>query len=239
MSQPATKRPAPNAAAAPVATAAPVVPPLENGDHLTRPEFERRYAATPWAKKAELIDGVVYMAAAVSTRGHGIPHFRMIALLGQYELATPGIAGADNTSVRFDLDNMPQPDVFLTILPSQSDKVDEDDIFASAPDLICEIAATSASIDLHRKLELYRRKGVKEYVVWQTLEGKLDYFVGREGAYQALPAAPSGEFRSEVFPGLWLDASAILNDDWARAAKTMQQGLASPEHAAFVTRLKP
>jgi Uma2 family endonuclease len=193
----------------------------------------------PHVKKAELIDGVVFMAAAVSTRGHGIPHFRMIGLLAQYELATPGVAGADNTSIRFDLDNMPQPDVFLTILSEQSAKVDEDDIFASAPELICEIAATSASIDLHRKLELYRRKGVKEYIVWRTLEGKIDYFVGREGAYQALPPAASGELRSEAFPGLWLDAPAILEGDWARASRTLQHGIASPEHAAFVARLKP
>ena len=39
--------------------------PLENGDRLTRAEFERRYAAMPRLKKAELIEGIVYVPSPV------------------------------------------------------------------------------------------------------------------------------------------------------------------------------
>ena len=43
----------------------PRILPLEHGDHLTREEFERRYEAMPHVRKAELIEGVVYMPSPV------------------------------------------------------------------------------------------------------------------------------------------------------------------------------
>jgi hypothetical protein len=59
----------------------PMIPPLENGDsealrrnRLNRLEFERRYQFMLTQKKAELIDGVVYMAAALRYRSHSLPH---------------------------------------------------------------------------------------------------------------------------------------------------------------------
>ena len=92
------------------------VPPLENGDRLSRSEFERRYSAMPEVKKAELIEGVVYMASPLRHRPHGKPHFRLIAWLGTYEAMTPSeIDGGDNSTIRLDLDNEPQPDVLLRI----------------------------------------------------------------------------------------------------------------------------
>ena len=219
----------------------PTIPPLQNGDHLSGPEFERRWDATPGLQKAELIEGVVYMAPAVSLRGHGVPQFRMIGLLGQYILMTPGVVGADNATVRLDLDNLPQPDICLLIAPELEGAVnvgdDEDDVREGAPEFVCEIAATSASMDLHRKLHLYRRHGVKEYVVWRTLDGRIDYFIERGGDFQKLTPRPSGEFASEVLPGLWLDAPAVLRGDWQAAARKLQEGIGSPEHAAFVQRL--
>lgn len=148
--------------------------------------------------------------------------------------------GADNTTVRLDLENLPQPDIFLVIDPKHGGQTtvnDEDDILQGAPEFVCEIAASIASMDLHRKLELYRRHGVKEYVVWRTLDSQIDYFIERGGDFQKLMPRPSGEFASEVLPGLWLDAPAVLRNDWRAAARTLQAGIASPEHAAFVKRL--
>src|SRR5262245_6655339 len=92
--------------------AAKKIPPLQNGDRLTSAEFERRYDAMPNLKKAELIEGVVYMPSPVSFEEHGAPHFDVISWLGMYRMMTPGIRGGDNASLRLDLDNMPQPDAF-------------------------------------------------------------------------------------------------------------------------------
>lgn len=218
----------------------PFIAPLQNGDHLTRAEFERRYDATPNLKKAELIEGKVYMAPAVSAKGHGIPHFHLAAVFGTYSAATPWTFGSDNSSVRLDLDNMPQPDLFLVIQPTHGGvtKIDQDDYVACAPDLVAEIAATSASYDLHEKLRVYRRSGVREYLVWRTLEAQIDYFILRDGEYRPLPPAADGSLHSEIFPGLWIDAPALLAGDLAKALALVQQGVASPEHAAFVEALR-
>jgi Uma2 family endonuclease len=216
------------------------VPPLEPGDRLTRDEFERRYDAMPHLKKAELIEGVVYMPSPVRLRHHGRPHFRLLTWLGTYEAATPGVEGGDNTTVRLDLDNEPQPDGFLLIDPACGGqaRISADDYVELAPELVGEIAASSASYDLHTKLHVYRRNGVREYIVWRVLERQLDWFVLRAGQFQALAPAADGIVRSEVFPGLWLDPAALLSGDMLRVLAVVQQGLASPEHADFVHKLQ-
>lgn len=215
------------------------LPPLEPGDRLTRAEFERRWEAMPNLKRAELIEGVVYMAAAVRYHKHGRPNRWITRLLVAYEDRTPGVAGADNTSVRMDLDNMPQPDSLLFIEPphSRTIAISDDDYLEGAPELIVEIASSSVSYDLGDKLNAYRRNGVPEYVVWRVLDGELDWFVLREGEYQRQPRQTDGVIRSRMFPGLWLDTPALLGGNLAAAFETLERGLATPEHEAFVKQL--
>jgi len=214
------------------------IPPLQPGDRLTRDEFERRYSAMPHLKKAELIDGRVYMFP-VSDDYHGNAHFDLIDWLGDYRKATPGLRGSDNATVRLDLDNEPQPDVCLRILPSHGGQSrNEDTYIAGPPELVAEVAASSVSYDLHEKLNVYRRNGVKEYIVWRTQDREIDWFILRGGAYQRLMPGEDGIYRSEMFPGLWLDAEALLAGQCQRVGEVVQMGIASEEHKAFVARLK-
>jgi Uma2 family endonuclease len=217
------------------------VPALENGDRLTRAEFERRYEAMPDLKKAELIEGVVYVPSPVRHRQHGSPHAHLISLLGQYAAHTPGVEAGDNSSVRLDLDNEPQPDALLFIDPTRGGQVriSDDGIIEGAPELVAEVASSSVSYDLHAKLHVYRRNGVREYVVWRVLEREIDWFALRDGQYERMPTDAHGLVRSEVFPGLWLDPAALIRGDLATALAVVQHGLASPEHDAFVARLRP
>jgi Uma2 family endonuclease len=215
--------------------------PLEPGDRLTRDEFERRYDAMPGLKKAELIEGVVYMPSPVRHRRHSRPNLHLATWAGTYEAATPGVEGGDNGTARLDVDNDPQPDVLLLIDPARGGqaRISADDYIETAPELVAEVAASSASYDLHTKLEVYRRNGVREYIVWRVLDRQIDWFILRQGRYEQLAPGPDGIIRSEVFPGLWLDPQALLRGDLARALAVVQQGAASPEHAAFVARLNP
>jgi Uma2 family endonuclease len=217
------------------------VPPLENGDVLTRVEFERRYEAMPHLKKAELIEGVVYVPSPVRHRYHGHHHTHLIGWLVQYEAQTPGVEASDNATVRLDLDNEPQPDVLLLIDPACGGQVriDADGYIEGAPELVAEIASSSASYDIHTKLRVYRRNGVLEYIVWRVLDQEIDWFILRAGQYERLLLDAEGLYRSEVFPGLWLDPAALLRGDLATVLATVQRGLTSPEHAAFTTRLRP
>lgn len=228
------------AVTAPPPPAAPSVPPLEPGDHLSRDEFERRYEATPGLKKAELIEGVVYMPPAVRFDHHGNPHADMVGWLVVYRASTPGVRASDNVTVRLDLDNEPQPDVALLIDPARGGqaRISPDDYVEGAPELVVEVAASSASLDLNTKLRVYRRNGVREYIVWRVLEHAIDWFVLRGGQFVPLSPASDGTYRSETFPGLWLDAGAMTRLDIAQVFQTLQRGIATPEHAAFVQRLR-
>lgn len=224
---------------APQGTTGKRVPELRAGDRLTRAEFERRYAAMPHIKKAELIEGVVYMPSPVSQEDHGGPHFDVIGWLAVYRAGTPGVEGGDNSTLRLDLDNEPQPDAFLRILPEHGGQSQNDGKYvAGAPELIVEVAASSASYDLHDKLRAYRRNGVREYAVWRVWDQAIDWFALREGQYEALRPDAAGQYRSEVFPGLWLDAAALLRGNLAQVIAVLQQGLASREHADFVLQLE-
>ena len=217
----------------------PTIPPLENGDQLTRTEFERRYEAMPLLKKAELIEGVVYMGSPVHNEVHAEPHGVIVTLLGFYRIATPGVKMADNGTLRLDPDNEPQPDVMLRLDPKVGGTswVSADDYVEGAPELVVEVAASSASYDLREKRRAYRRNGVREYIVWQIYDGRVDWWALREGEYQPLQPDAAGVVKSEVFPGLWLDVPALLANGPSKALATLQQGIASEEHAAFVAKL--
>ena len=213
----------------------PKILPLENGDCLTRSEFERRYEAMSKVKKAELIEGRVYMASPVRII-HGQPHAYIMGWLAVYHAATPGTQLADNTTVRLDLDNEPQPDALLRIEGGQS-QIDDDRYVAGAPELIVEIAASSASYDLREKLQVYRRNGVQEYVVWQVRDRVLDWFRLREGEYIKLQPNEQNVIKSEVFPGLWLAIDSLLEYNLAQVIQTVQQGLDTVKHRDFVTKI--
>ena len=215
------------------------IPLLENGDRLTRYEFERRYEAMPTLKKAELIEGVVYMPSPIRFENHAEPHAQIITWLGVYCAATSGVKLGDNASVRLDADNEPQPDALLRLEPDRGghSRISADDYIEGPPELIVEIAGSSAAYDLHDKLKVYRRSGVQEYLVWQIHDRRLDWFSLSKGEYIPLKADANQVIHSQIFPGLRLDVPALLKDDLAQVLAELQNGLATPEHAAFSERL--
>jgi Uma2 family endonuclease len=215
-------------------------PPLRNGDHLTRDEFERRYDAMPDLKKAELIEGVVYMPSPVRMREHGTPHVLLSTWIGNYQVQTPGTQAGSDTSVRLDLDNEPQPDVVLMIEAGCGGRatINSDGYLTGGPELVAEVATSTVSMARNRKMQVYRRHGICEYVIWRVEQNALDWFVLQGEQYVPLPPDPDGIVRSQVFPGLWLDVAALLSEDLPRVFAVLQQGLASAEHQAFVARLQ-
>jgi len=194
----------------------------------------------PELKKAELIEGVVIVPSPARWYRHGRPQLHLVTWIGNYEAATPGVMGADNTTARLDPENEPQPDAALIIDPKKGGQARfaRDDYLEGAPELVAEVASSSASYDLHVKLEVYRRNGVREYAVWRVRDRQIDWFVLKRRKYVSLPADQEGLYRSTVFPGLWLDPAAMIRGDTARVQAVLQRGLASPEHATFVAKLK-
>ena len=167
-------------------------PLLEAGDRLSRDEFERRYERMPHVKKAELIEGTVYMPSPIRAKSHAGPHNSLGTWLGVYVSETSGVACFDNSTVRLDLDNEPQPDLVLLKLTACGGqaRISTDDYIEGAPELVVEIVGSSRAYDLHQKKGAYRRNGVREYIAWITGEQRLAWWELREGEYQEM--APTG-----------------------------------------------
>lgn len=210
-------------------------PLLEPGDRLARDEFERRYERMPHIKKAELIEGIVYMPSPVRVRNHAEPHNQLAGWLAVYVSETSGVLCADNSTVRLDLDNEPQPDLVLMKLPSKGGqaRISEDDYIEGAPELAVEIVGSSRAYDLHQKKGAYRRNGVREYLAWITGEHRLVWWELRGDDYREILPAADGLLKSGEFPGLWLDTAALLRGEMKTVLTALRQGLESPEHTEF------
>jgi Uma2 family endonuclease len=216
------------------------IPALRNGQRLSRDEFERRYEAMPELKKAELLEGIVHMPSPARQKQHGGPHFDLIGWMSVYRVHTPGVAGGVSSSIRLDMDNESQPDGVLFVEPSRGGRafIDAEGYIAGSPELAAEISASTTRLDLKTKLKVYRRNEVREYMIWQVAKKTLDWYVLRNGKYEALPPSRAGYLQSEVFPGLWLDARALIRGDLVRVHEVLQHGLQSAEHAQLAARLQ-
>lgn len=215
------------------------LPPLENGDHLTSAEFMRRYEAMPHLKKAELLKGRVFVGSPVKHKRHSKPHSQIITWLGVYSATTPGTETGDNGSMKLDDESAPQPDAILRILTEcgGQSREDAEDYLQGAPELVVEVAGSSVSYDTHIKKEVYSQAGVQEYIVWRARDQALDWFRLEDHNYVPLEPDANGVIASRVFPGLRLAVPALLKGDLAAVLTELQNGLASPAHAAFVSQL--
>lgn len=214
------------------------LPPLVDGERLDQPTFHQRYEAMPDGTRAELIGGVVHLHSPAKNL-HSDTHSYVDRWLGAYDEATPGTKASVELSALMGPECEPQPDCSLRILPAYGGQTSLKDYWVvGAPELIVEIAWSSEDFDLNAKKQDYQKGGVREYVVVALRQKRIYWFVNRDEAFVDLPLGPDGLYRSEVFPGLWLDPGALLADDMPRVRAALTAGLATPEHAAFVARLK-
>jgi Uma2 family endonuclease len=219
-------------------TKAHALPPLENGDQLDQPTFHARYQAMPEDCRAELIGGIVYMPSPQK-----VPHSKaqqlVVRWLDEYAEATPGTEALTNNTQILGPDSEPEPDACLFIAPAHGGQVqmDDNEYLHGPPEFIVEVSSSTESIDLHRKKRDYEKAGVREYVVLALRMQQVFWFVRQRGKYREVPLPRDGIFQARVFPGLWLDAEAMLRNQRSRVLAALRRGLASSEHAAFVARL--
>ncbi len=215
------------------------IPPLEQGASLSSNEFFRRYESMPELKKAELIDGIVHMGSPVST-SHARPDQILQTWTGVYVAKTPFLDAASNATLRFDGENVAQPDILVRVLEEFGGncRINRDDYFEGPPELVIEIAATSASLDLNAKLKLYQRSRVPEYLVWRTLDAEVNWFALFDDRYKEIPPDKNRVIHSHQFPGLCLNVHALLAFDRVKVLETLESALRSAEYGAFLRRVK-
>lgn len=213
----------------------PTIPELEGGDHLDQRAFHDRYEQMPTGFRAELIGGVVQVASPSKTR-HGVPDGLLCTWLGVYRGQTPGTEFMPNLTTVLGGDSEVQPDGVLVIANGQT-RVREDDYLLGPPELVAEVASSTASYDLHSKKRDYERYGVTEYLVIVARQRRVVWFVRENGSFVEMSPDAGGLLKSRVFPGLWLDAEAFLSNDYAKVLATLQDGVTSEAHAAFLRKL--
>lgn len=213
--------------------------PLRNGDVLDQSTFHARYLAMPKGFRAELIGGVVHVPSTV-TNWHAIYHYAVVGWLFHYQAHTPGVQGSDNGTVILNEENEPQPDAILRVDEScgGTSHVSVAGYVFGPPELHVEVAYSGASVDLHRKRRAYEEAGVGEYFVVLIEEQTVRAFRREQGVYVDSPIAADGICRSTMFPGLWLDTRALFARDTAQLLITLDTGLATEAHRAFVQQLQ-
>lgn len=230
------------------------IPPLRDGDRMDADEFLRRYAADKEVYSAELLQGVVHITRRrviqdgkemivppISADQHAKPDNQLQTWFGVYAAHTPGVqALSPVTTILPSKETSLEPDAVLRILPEcgGGSTIGADKFVHGKPELLAEISYTSGARDFGKKFDAYQADGVPEYLIWRTEEKEIHWFALKRKKYIALEPHADGTLRSEQFPGLWLDVTALLAGDMAKVLATLQQGIASPEHAAFVAKLK-
>jgi len=214
----------------------PATPLLADWMRLTQPEYHRRYGQYPDDVKFELIGGVVAMASPL-LRDNGTSHPEIVTVFVNYKARTPGVEVANNMTVLLGFDSEPQPDVMLRILTKfgGQSRYDEYGYLVGAPELVCEVAHSSQTLDLGRKLEVYERYGVKEYDVYDS-KARVVHWRRLPGRAKLLPDR-SGVYKSDVFPGLWLDSKALARGDSAALIAAVEKGTRTAAQKKFVAKL--
>lgn len=225
--------------APPTRSTVPELPPLRAGERLDQKTFHARYERMPEKVRAELIGGIVYMPSPLSA-DHGDPQLIVNGWIGVYQARTPGVVGSDNATVILGEFSEPQPDVSLRLLPEYGGlcRRNADGYLEGPPGLLAEISVTSESYDLQANRRDYETLGVGEYLVILVRQQRIVWLARRGESFVELSPGDDGIWRSALIPGLWLDAAALLRGDAARVLQVLDLGLASPEHAAFVARLR-
>ena len=213
--------------------------PLQNGDRLTREEFERRYFAMPDVIKAELLEGEVYIPSRDRLRICAQYRMAFTLWIGNYIAYTSGLSAGLNSTVMIDQDNEPLPDIVMLIKPEFGGQIrlDVEGYIHGAPEFVADITDNIEIREWRKKRTVYRRNHVLEYIVWRVCDDAIDWFAFRDGDCTLLQPDSNGILKSATFPGLWLDVAAMLQRDLAKVLVVLNQGLASPEHAAFVASL--
>lgn len=194
------------------------IPVLNSGDVLDSDEFLRRYAASPGNVCAERINGRVYLMSPLRAASHGDPHALLATWLGTFAAQCGGVILSDNATVRLDAHNDPQPDLCLRREDGNARIIDG--YIVGPPELIVEVASSSASYDLGEKRSVYENAGVLEYLVFETERQQLTWWKLGSGGYFEIAIA-DGVLKSDEFPGLWLDVAAISSGDGRRLLETL------------------
>lgn len=162
-------------------------------------------------QKADLINGVIYMASPENLRANDLVLLLGCLMRGLAEAHDSGRCFISRVAFRLDGSNAPEPD--LAFVSTARLGILRDGYVDGPPDLALEIVSPeSVERDHTAKRDLYARFGVREYWIVDPLEERLLlYRLGSARAYRAIRPR-GGRYFSEVLPGWWLKAEWLWQD---------------------------
>jgi Uma2 family endonuclease len=157
-------------------------------------------------QKADLIDGVIYMASPANTDANDLFCWLLTIMNVYAEEKRLGHFFGSRVACRLDDHNAPEPDI-LFVREEHSDRIHRGGV-EGAPDLVIEIVSPdSVERDYEKKRKQYQRFKVPEYwIIDEKEKSVLLLRRNRHGRYQEIPPR-RGIFRSEGLTGFWLDPS--------------------------------
>jgi Uma2 family endonuclease len=189
-------------------------------------DYETYRALVEDGQKADLIDGVIYMASP-EKKVHNSLNLFIAHLIDGYTAARniEGCTFISRFSCKISEFRAPEPDVGY-VRPERVHLVQERHMLGG-PDIAVEIVSRdSRSRDYGEKCELYQDAGVAEYWIIDPLKGRAEFLGLKDGIYERLPLEAKRIFRCGVIPGFWLDVEWLYEKPLPRAYHCLQQVLA-------------
>jgi Uma2 family endonuclease len=189
---------------------------------------EEFFETVPDGVKADLLDGVIYMASPDSPRSDKIGRFIGTTLQG-FARRRGGLGEVYGSRVAYALarHHAPEPDV--SFVSSERAAIIHPTRGVAAPDIAVEIVSEdSQSRDYLRKRVLYEEAGVREYWIIDPLQNRCTFLRLRDGQFQEVPLQRDRFFHSEVLPGFWLDVAWLVAHPLPDEFECLEQVLAGP-----------
>ncbi len=189
-------------------------------DLVSAAEF---YRLVPDGQKADLLDGVIYMASPDSRRPNSLTRF-LTSLISMYNEARDlgGEVFVNRFAFRLSKYRAPEPDVAF-VRRGRLHLVQEREM-RGGPDVAIEIVSRdSRTRDYGEKKRVYEKAGVTEYWIIDPLKNRVQFFRLKQGRYELVPLDAYRIFRSEVLPGFWLDIEWLLGKPLPNAYSCLQQ----------------
>ncbi len=179
-------------------------------------------------QKADLIDGVIYMASPDSIESNRLSKW-LLGVTDDYAIEKDlGECFMLRVAFRLDEKNAPEPDIGF--VKKSGLHLVRKGYIAGPPDASFEIVSPE-SIERHyyKKKDQYEKYGVREYWIIDPMEETVTLLrLNKRGKYQEV-RPKDGILHSEVIEGFWLDPNWLWQSPRPRKAEILKQLLQSEE----------
>ena len=205
---------------------APLSPLSPDSDLVTIEEF---YCLVPDGQKADLLDGVIYLASPDTRRSDRLSGFIKFLLQGYADIR--GLGEVYGSRFAFELSQFRAPEPDIAFVRTERLHLVSERRMVGGPDIAVEIVSRdSRQRDYGEKKQLYAEAGVSEYWIVDPLQRRVEFHRLHAGHYELVPLEHNHIFRSVVLEGFWLEVEWLLTDPLPKAYEKLQEIVA--QHSA-------